>query len=114
MDDEDKIIEDLILKGALEVSGIDLDTGEPIYNFTKKLKEVSPELHQESFTYFYTEVLKLWENGFVNMNIFEDNPIVKLTDKAFDQNEIKKLSKDERFSLNEIIRITDQQNDIIE
>lgn len=114
MSNEDKIIEDLILKGALEVSGIDLDTGEPIYNFTKKLKEVNPELHKESFTYFYTEVLKLWENGFVNMNILEDNPIVSVTEKAFDKNETKKLTKDEKFSLNEIIRITEQQNDIID
>jgi hypothetical protein len=28
MSEEDKIIEDLILKGALEVSGIDIQTGE--------------------------------------------------------------------------------------
>lgn len=114
MSEDDKIIEDLILKGALEISGIDLETGEPIYNFTKKLKEVNPELHKESFTYFYNEVLKLWENGFVNMNIFEDNPIVSITEKAFNKEETSKLTKDERFSLEEIIRITKKQNDIID
>jgi hypothetical protein len=114
MNNEDEIIEDLILKGALEVSGIDLDTGEPIYNFTKKMKEISPELYRESFTYFYTEVLKLWENGFVNMNILEENPIVSVTPKAFNKEEVKKLTKDEVFSLNEIIRITEEQPDIMD
>jgi len=37
-------IEDLILSGALEVSGIDIDTGEMLYNFTDKLKDINPDL----------------------------------------------------------------------
>ena len=45
--DEDDAIDQLILLGALEVAGIDIDSGEPIYNFTEKLMDVSPELHKE-------------------------------------------------------------------
>jgi hypothetical protein len=40
-------IEDLILSGALEVSGIDIDTGEMLYNFTDKLKDINPDLFKD-------------------------------------------------------------------
>ena len=38
MSDSGDKIEELILSGALEVSGIDIDSGEMLYNFTDKLK----------------------------------------------------------------------------
>lgn len=104
MEEEDKIIEDLILKGALEVSGIDIETGEPLYNFTHKLKDVSPELDQEIQTFFSQEMMFLWENGFVEMDITEKNPIVKLTEKAFNNKEVLKLDKDKQYTLKDIIR----------
>lgn len=104
MEEEDKIIEDLILKGALEVSGIDIETGEPLYNFTHKLKDVSPELDQEIQTFFSQEMMFLWENGFVEMDITEENPIVKLTEKAFNNKEVLKLDKDKQYTLKDIIR----------
>jgi hypothetical protein len=104
MEEEDKIIEDLILKGALEVSGIDIETGEPLYNFTHKLKDVSPELDQEIQTFFSQEMMFLWENGFVEMDITEKNPIVKLTDKAFNAQEVLKLDKNKQYTLKDIIR----------
>ena len=104
MEEEDKIIEDLILKGALEVSGIDIETGEPLYNFTHKLKDVSPELDQEMQTFFSQEMMFLWENGFVEMDITEVDPIVKLTSKAFDDKEVLKLDKNKQYTLKDIIR----------
>ncbi len=102
--EDDKIIEDLILKGALEVSGIDIETGEPLYNFTHKLKDVNPELDQEIQTFFSQEMMFLWENGFVEMDITEKNPIVKLTDKAFNAQEVLKLDKNKQYTLKDIIR----------
>jgi hypothetical protein len=104
MDEEDKIIEDLILKGALEVSGIDIETGEPLYNFTHKIKDVSPELDQEMQTFFSQEMMFLWENGFVEMDITEKDPIVRLTQKAFNNNEVLKLDKNKQYTLKDIIR----------
>jgi hypothetical protein len=104
MGDEDKIIEDLILKGALEVSGIDLETGEPVYNFTHKLKEVHPELDKEISTFFSQEMMFLWENNFIEMDVTERNPIVRLTQKAFDTQEISKLDKGKQYTLRDLIK----------
>jgi hypothetical protein len=109
MDEEDKIIEDLILSGALEACGIDIDTGEPLYNFTEKLESVNPELHNEFFSYFHQDVMSLWSLGYIDMDVTDQNPIVKLTQKAVDKSEILKLDKGMQFSLKEIIRIMEQE-----
>ena len=103
--DEDDAIDQLILSGALEIAGIDIETGEPIYNFTEKLIEVSPELHKEVSIYFSRETMSLWSDGFLDMDVTEKNPIVRLTSKALDQSEVEKLSKDKQYTLTEIIRV---------
>jgi hypothetical protein len=102
---EDQIIEDLILVGALEVIGLDLDSGEPVYNFTDRLKEFSPDLHDEMNNYFHSEMMFLWENGFVEMDMMQDDPVVKLTAKAFDQSELSKLDKDKQYTIKELKRV---------
>jgi hypothetical protein len=103
--DEDDAIEKLILAGALEVAGIDMDTGDPVYNFTEKLIDVSPELHSEVSTYFSRETMALWQEGFLDMDITQKNPIVRLTQKALDEIEVANLNKDKQYTLKEIIRI---------
>ena len=103
--DEDDAIDQLILSGALEVAGIDIETGEPMYNFTEKLIDVSPELHDEVSTYFSRETMSLWSNGFLSMDVTEKNPIVTLTKKALDSEEVLKLSKESQRTLQEIIRV---------
>jgi hypothetical protein len=103
--DEDDAIEQLILSGALEVAGIDIDTGEAVYNFTEKLIQVSPELHTEVSTYFSNETMFLWQEGFLDMDITEKNPVVRLTQKALDEIEVANLNKDKQYTLKEIIRI---------
>jgi hypothetical protein len=105
MDKENKIFEELILSGALEVAGIDMETGEPLYNFTNKLKDVSPKLHDEYSLYFTRETMALWEHGFLDMDLTESNPTVRLTEKAFNSEEIAKMDKDRQYTLKEIIRI---------
>ena len=105
MDEEDSIIDELILQGALEIAGIDIDTGEPLYNFTNKMKDINPELHNEHSKYFTQETLALWEHGFISMDVTMSNPIVTLTPKSFDKNEIEKLNKQHQYTLKEIIRI---------
>ncbi len=104
MKKEDKIIEDLILNGALEIAGIDIKTGEPVYNFTNKLKDVSPELDNEIKTFFSQEMMFLWENGFIEMDVTEKDPIVNLTPKAFDIEEVSKLDKEKQYTLKDIVR----------
>lgn len=107
--DEDKIIEELILSGALEACGIDIETGEPLYNFTSKLQSVNPDLHDEFISYFHQETMALWELGFIDMDVTNPNAIVKLTQKAIDQAEILKLDKQTQFTLKEIIRILKEE-----
>ena len=111
-DDEqiDSIIEDLILNGALEISGIDIDTGEPLYNFTDKMKSVNEELHNELYTYFTTETMALWEHGFIEINLLDEDPVVTLTDKALNAQEVLGLDKSEQYTLKEIIRIVMKDN----
>jgi hypothetical protein len=105
MDEADKMIEDLILNGALEPAGIDLENGEMLYNFTDKLGQVNPELKKEIFNSFYTDVMGLWEKGFIEINLQDEDPVVTITQKALDFAEVNKLSKDDKFSLREIIRV---------
>lgn len=100
-----EIFDKLILDGAIEVSGIDSETGEMLYNFTPKLKDISPLLYEEHLTHVNSELMRLWENGFLDINLTEENPIVRLTSKALDEDEILKLSKEDRWGIQEIKRI---------
>jgi hypothetical protein len=103
--DEDKVFDDLILSGALEPAGMDLETGEMLYNFTEKLQDVNPELHNEFSRYFSSEIFALWENGFLDMDITNSNPSISVTKKALDPDKVAKLDKDRQYTLKEIIRI---------
>lgn len=101
---EQSIIDYLLLNGALEAAGIS-DTGEPLYNFTPKLKHVLPELYEEHMNHVNSELMRLWENGFIDMDLFAESPAVKLTPKAFDNQEVSKLSDQDQFAIKEIKRI---------
>jgi len=103
--EEDKIIDDLILNGGLEVAALDEDTGEMLYSFTPKIQELMPDLYDEHIRGVNSEVMNLWEKGFLNLDLFEKDPIITITAKALDKEEIQGLSKQERWSLFEIIRL---------
>lgn len=109
MDDESQIVESLILNGGLEVAGIDIETGEALYNFTDKLESISPELHKAAKNYFHLEMMNLWQKGFLDITLDEENPTVSITDKALDSNSFDKLDKGEQHSLSEVIRITKKE-----
>ena len=103
--EEDKIIDDLILNGGLEVAALDEDTGEMLYSFTPKIQELMPDLYDEHIKGVNSEVMNLWEKGFLNLDIFVKDPIITITAKALNKEEIQGLSKQERWSLFEIIRL---------
>lgn len=105
MDKDQNIMDFLILNGALEIAGVDASTGQFLYQFTPKLKEVMPELYHEHLNYVNSEIMSLWQRGYLEVNFMEDNPVVMLSPKAVDPNEISKLSNDEQWSLNEIKRL---------
>jgi len=97
-------IDSLILAGALEPVGIDSETGEMLYNFTKKLKEINPILHREVSNMFSNHIMKLWELDMITMNLMDENPLVNLTEKAFDNFLIEGLDEDLGHTLKEIKR----------
>jgi hypothetical protein len=103
--EEEKIINELILDGGLEVAAMDEDTGELLYSFTPKIKELMPDLYEEHIENVNSEVMNLWEKGFINLDLFEKDPIITITPKALNKEEIQNLSKQERWSLFEIIRL---------
>ncbi len=104
MNNEDAMIDDLILQGALEVAGIDSQTGEFLYSVTDKMKDIMPDLYEEHLNTVNKDIMALWENGFVDVDFNEDNPIVRLSFKAHDVQAISMLSKDLQWSLEEIKR----------
>ena len=106
MDNEDnEIIEKLILSGALQMAGVNESTGEILYQFTPKLKDVMPALYNEHLNYVNAEIMRLWEKGFVNVDLMSDNPIVTLTSKALDDDALKELSEEDRWAIEEMKRI---------
>jgi predicted rRNA methylase YqxC with S4 and FtsJ domains len=102
---EDDFIEALILNGAIEVAAIDMSTGNMLYRFTPKLKEISPELYAVQQAMFREELMSLWEEGFVDVDPTEENPKVTLTPKAFSDVDVDKLDDEKKTTLKEIIRI---------
>jgi len=107
--DDQTAIDFLLLNGGLQVAGIDSKTGEFLYTFTPKIKEIMPELYHEHMNHVNGELMRLWESGFLNINLMEENPIVTLTSKALDPLEVSKLSKEDQWSIEEIKRLLRSQ-----
>lgn len=106
----ENIIEFLVLSGALEAAGIDSETGELLYSFTEKIKDVMPELYHDHINHVNKEIMGLWEKGFVKMDLLSDvNPVIGLTPLAFDKNALNALSKQDQWAIEEIKRLTRNQ-----
>jgi hypothetical protein len=103
--DEEEIIDKLLLENALEVVGIDKSNGEFLYAFTPKIKDVMPELYDDHLNFVNSEIMTLWEKGYLDINFLEENPAVRLSEKAVDKEELNKLSNQELWSLEEIKRL---------
>ena len=110
-DDEaiSKIIDTLILEGGIEVAGVDPDTGEILYAFTPKVKEIMPELYHDHLNFVNDELMILWEKGYVDIDFLQDDPLISLSDKAYDTNELDKLSKQQKWSLQELKRVVESE-----
>jgi hypothetical protein len=60
---EDELIKNLILQGALEVAGVDSETNELLYTITSKMQEVMPDMYEDHLTQVNRDLLNLWEKG---------------------------------------------------
>jgi len=107
--DPDKIIDDLISKGGLEFVGIDPESGEALYKPTDILGAIDPKLSKEMSAYFSEVTMKLWEKGFLDMDVTISDPLVKLAGKSFDLNAIGNLEKEEKIIIQEIIRVLSEK-----
>ena len=108
--DEFDIIDKLILNGGLEFAGKDSETGEPLYKPTDRLKEIDSRLSEELSVYFSEVTLKLWEKGFLDMDVTDRDPLVKLGPNSLDAVAIKSLPKDERVIIEEIVKALFNKN----
>ena len=109
MNSEDQTIEELILKGGLEAVGVDEETGELLYSFTPKIQKLMPDLYKEHLNEVNAGVMDLWENGFVNIDLFSNDPIITLTEKSLDKDSLNGLSKSQRWNLLELIRLLNKK-----
>jgi len=106
--DENEIIEKLILEGGLEVAGIDSEDGSLLYSFTPKIKELMPELYHDHMNSVNAEILSLWERGYVDIDFLAKDPVVTLGPKSFDNAEVLKLNKREKWSIEELKRMSNR------
>lgn len=104
----DDILGHLILSGAAEFAAIDSETGEMLYSFTPKLKEVMPELYEEHLKDINENIIRLWKMDFISIDFSGDSLKIGLTDKAFDEQALSELSKDDSWSIKEIMRALKQ------
>ena len=104
----DDYIDSLILAGALEVNGVDSETGMFTYAFTDKAKEIAPDLYELTQQAFQDMVKVLWSKGFLSMDITESNPMVKVTELALNEDAVSLLNFDERETLRSIIRVMNE------
>jgi hypothetical protein len=95
----DGFLEDLILKGAVEVSAYDPDSNEFLYSLTEKAAEISPDLVRRADQIFHMEIMALWEAGFINMNPSSANPVVSLSERALDNDALETLPRELRNTL---------------
>jgi hypothetical protein len=107
--EEQDSIDYLILNGGLELMGIDSSNGEFLYSFTPKIKELMPELYEQHIQDTNNKVLKLWEKGFLDIDLMENDPVVSITEKALDEKEISTLSYEDQWDLKEIKRLLKKQ-----
>lgn len=91
-EDIDKKINDLVLSGAIEVDGIDSETGEFLYKITNKMQQVNKELYDAHLNTIHADTMYFWEKGFIDIDdITSNNPIIYLNKKAFDIEALKDL-----------------------
>jgi hypothetical protein len=100
---DNQMIEELILDGTLEIAGL-TDSGEFTYSFTDKVQEQHPEIYESLQKMLYQNIAKFWELGFIDFDVTVSDPIVKLTEKAFDEQAITDLDEMDRLKLYVLIK----------
>ena len=106
----DKMFEQLILKGAVEPSGMDSETGEMLFSFSQNLKEISPDLAKRVEDRFASTTMTLWSKGFIELKYDgnSEDPFIFLTERCNDDFAISVLPEFEGLVLKNIIQLFKQ------
>lgn len=105
MEPVDEMIDILLSTGAIEFIGFEPTTHEPLYKINAEMKTIMPELYKEHLNEVNRDIMRLWEEGFLNVDLLSEDPKVTLTDKAFNDEAIEKISRELQISLLEIKRL---------
>jgi hypothetical protein len=97
----DEFFNELIESGAVELSALDED-GNPLYSFTDKILDLHPSLADKINNAFHSDMMRLWQLGFLEMDITLVNPTVSLTDRAVQEEEVNQLPYDLKITLQTI------------
>lgn len=99
----DPTLEEMILSGAVEVAGLDKNTGEFLYSFTTEAPKLVPQFYKRHLDFVHREIMFFWENGFIDLDdMMRSNPAISLTPKAFDEDALAGLSPERYEALAEI------------
>lgn len=102
---DDEYIKYFLSKGIIEEVGISEVNGEKLYSLTPKTKDLMPSLYKDHLDFVNSEIMSFWEMGFVDIDLFSDDPMVTLTDKSFMDHEIEALPIEKQWSIIELKRI---------
>ena len=69
------------------------------------MQEVHPDMYEDHLTQVNRDILNLWEKGYVNIDFLLENPVVTISEKGLDINEVSKLTKPEIWALEEVKRL---------
>lgn len=105
MSRENEIFNKLVLTGGLRFAGKDPETGENMYVKTEMLKNIDPKLDFALGKYFSEMSMRLWEKGFIDMDVTDANPVVRLNKKSFDPDQVILLDANERSALKQLIKL---------
>ena len=100
-DSFDELFDMLITSGAVEFSAMG-ENGEPLYSYTDKMADIFPSIASAITNAFQNDIMQLWALGFIEMDVTEQNPVVKLTQDAVDNDLVNELPEDLRNTLNTI------------
>jgi hypothetical protein len=99
----EEMLEHLILQGYVEPAGIDSETGDILYSFTELAKTEMPDLERQFEEEFHKNIMFFWQSGILDMNVYEENPTIRLNGTAITQDFIDSLSFERKQALKTIM-----------
>jgi hypothetical protein len=64
-----------------------------------------PDLYEEHIRTVNSDILALWEKGYVNIDFMSDDPVITITKKSLNDEELSKLSKQDQWAIAELKRL---------